>query len=195
MVIPTGFSQVNLVFGGTGLPFGAQCTFGVANPEELSPSDIGLIVENRADTEQIMATVASTTTLVGILVKNGPNSTGPSAEVATSIPGEDSVGQASPNVAWLFRKETPLGGRRGRGRMYVPGVGETRIDQAGVIAEPTRAAMQTNWRNFFDELTSSNLQPFLLHGESASGPAAPPTPISTWFLDARVATQRRRLRR
>lgn len=117
------------------------------------------------------------------------------AETAISLPGLKSGTMLPPNSAMLLHKRTARGGRRGRGRMYVPwAIGATEVDEAGVIAGATVTAQQTKATAFLSALGSNGVPMVVLHdpGLTATGP---PNPVTSLLVDARVGTQRRRLGR
>jgi hypothetical protein len=98
-----------------------------------------------------------------------------------------------PNCAFLLRKRTALGGRKGRGRMFIPagvGVGEDSVPSTGVLLEAQRAPLATRYNDWINSLGPS---PVLFHDSATPGSTAP-TPITSFTLEARLATVRRRLR-
>ena len=130
------------------------------------------------------------------------------------------TGPALPNnAAWIVEKNTGRGGRRGRGRMFIPGPPEGQVDAAGVINTTYLAGAQTNINSVFAALPApavpdltSPVIPVLFHGPTttttrsapganprvvtvttgAAGPA--PDDITSFTIDPKVGTQRRRLR-
>lgn len=93
------------------------------------------------------------------------------------------------NSAFLLQKRTGVGGRRGRGRMYLPGVSEGSVGDDGTLDTGVAAGIQTNvtaWLASFP----GDWQPFLLH---QSAPYAPSL-ITTINVSPKIATQRTRLR-
>lgn len=132
--------------------------------------------------------------------------------------GNTSLGMP-PNVAYLVEKRTSLGGRRGVGRMYVPGVPETNVDDAGNIVGTSLSGINTQLTEMLAGLlgaatgsyTGLAVTPVLLHSNSSTttrttapgsvtitrtegAAGGSPTPITQLQLDPKVATQRRRLR-
>jgi hypothetical protein len=97
------------------------------------------------------------------------------------------------NTAFLVRKETSLGGRHGRGRMYLPPAfaSEAQVTQAGILDSTLAATMQTKLTGALTGMGAENLRAVLLH----SDPLVDPSPISALGLQLLVATQRRRLRK
>lgn len=191
-VIPVGFAQANLLFGGVAQPNGAQVTLGLDIPTgTLTPGDVAALVVSNVETN-LMDQMANSTTFLLCLVKFGPTTTGASAEwpsgMAGSLPGDP----APPNTTYLVRKNTASGGRAGRGRMYLPGCTDPDVLQGGTLDPARRGGLQTAMNDFFDQLNTDSLGPVLLHGETS--PLTTPTPIDSFTVDSVVATQRRRLR-
>ena len=191
-VIPSGYAQINWKFTGTSCPNGAEVTLGVdvssygGTPAAAAGDAIS------AYNTTVDAITPATVTLSSVLVKFGPNATGPSAEVSSGNAGSGGGASASPNVAWLVHKQTAQGGRAGRGRMYWPGVQESEVDPSGVLSTAFVTGAQTAMNNFLSALATDLLIPVVLHG--ATSPLSTPTTILTLSVDGRAATQRRRLR-
>lgn len=193
MVIPVDYAQVNFRYDGPGVPTGAEWTLGldiselIGTPLALAES-IGAIYE----TVNFDASTAGDVDLVEVQVKYGPDATGPSAIASVEVGGAGAAGAPS-NVAYLVRKVTEIGGRAGRGRLYFPGVVEAQVGSDGALDGTWLANFQIAWNNFVTELGEISVTPVLLHG--AGSPLSTPTPIVEMIVDAKVATQRRRLRR
>lgn len=96
------------------------------------------------------------------------------------------------NCAILFRKVTAAGGRRHRGRMYIPGVAETSVGESGILAPALQTIANTAAlalrTNLVALATVDTLQ--LFHQSDAFVP----TEITTLTAQNRIATQRRRMR-
>lgn len=194
MIIPTGYAQVNLRFGGSGAPEGAEVTFGVDNTATgLTAEQIGNSVETALLDADVRSVWSDDINLDTILVKKGPNATGASAEVAVNQGGLRSGDADSPNTAILIHKVTEQGGRAGRGRMYWPGVPANLVSVAGILDSEYVSNENTDLANFLTELTEQDIPMVLLHGEGS--PISTPTPVISLEIDSKVATQRRRLRR
>lgn len=191
MNIPPGFAQVNLVLGGPALPRGAQMTYGLYIGAYTSP--VAVLAESLvADWEADLASLyPPTVQLQGVRVKAGPNATGPEAFAGASIAGTTEGNVEPPNVAIIIRKNTDLGGRHGRGRMFSPGVFEN-FDVAGGTLTPTEVTRQkTAWDAFFAAQALRTLTPVLLH----TATEILPTAVTSISVEALLATQRRRLRK
>lgn len=190
MIIPVGFAQCNVVFSGAGVPTGAQVTFGVKNDAAHGAAELGSYVIQYWDESDIMVYLSNTVQIDGVLVKLGPNDTGPSDFYASVLVGGGASAANAPNAAFLIHKSTALGGRQSRGRMYIPGLQEADINTGGLLAGTTAADMGAACQLFLEKMAADSLPLALLHGN-----AVVPFPIDAMSCDAKVATQRRRLRR
>ena len=96
------------------------------------------------------------------------------------------------NASMLVKKLTSLGGRKGRGRMYLPPAffGEEQTDMGGLIDPTTRSNIQGFYDSARASLGSAEIIPKLLHSDSTT-----PTTINSFSVESRIATQRRRLHR
>lgn len=194
MIIPSGFAQVNLKWSGASVPTGAECTYGVdISGYSGDPTDLGESVASAYNAANLDGVQVTTISLTSILVKFGPNVTGPSAEVATSFPGTISSPGNWPATSVLVQKNTSAGGRAGRGRMYWPGITESDVSVAGIVDTAYRLAMDTALTSFLDQHVVANHPMVLLHGDSS--PIPTPLPILSLVPASQVATQRRRNRR
>lgn len=143
-----------------------------------------------------------------LLFERVPVSAAPGTAAGTVLP---------PNVAVLIRKTTALGGRRGRGRMFLPGMLESFADNAGNVSTSSQGSFNTAFAAYLAALGAAAgggelpVIPLLLHNNSTTttrssgggsttvtvteGAAGPvPTVITGFQCDPKVATQRRRLR-
>jgi len=104
-----------------------------------------------------------------------------------------------PQVAVLVKKNTAVGGRRGRGRLYWPSIDEGTVGANGVINTSTVNAYQSSMNGFFNAWGQTgalnSVGMVVLHAASPLSPTPPPTPITGLAVQALVATQRRRVRR
>jgi len=110
---------------------------------------------------------------------------------STSPPAGGTVGGGSvpPNSAYLLKKVTSLGGRKHRGRSYIPGVPREWVDGAGAISTTHQVLVQNAANAFLDFLGGLDVSMQLLH----TGPETPDEVVS-WVAQQLLATQRRRLR-
>jgi hypothetical protein len=192
MFIPASCAQVNLIFGGNGAPKGAQMTFGVGATEVDDPVEIAEHVRDALEASNFLANSTSELYIQTILVKRGPNETGPSAELGVQIFGETSGNAVPPQVSVLVRKSTVQGGRKGQGRYFMPGIPESAVSAAGILSQQYVSDIQVTQDAFKQELADSLMPMLLLH--SVEGSSDLPLAITKLTVQSKVATQRRRLR-
>lgn len=101
---------------------------------------------------------------------------------------------APQNVALLLKKRSDVGGRRNRGRMFMPGVPESAVNEIGELTSTYRNAVNGLASDFLDYCqsggSSNSANMVILHSSAPSTP----TVVTSLVCDTRVATQRRRLR-
>jgi hypothetical protein len=107
-----------------------------------------------------------------------------------------------PNCAILVHKRTSRGGRRGRGRMYLPWATlGTDVTEGGVISGPKIALVQAAVTVWLSSIGSGAGPVVLLHRPSSPDIQGPPTTpgspnvVTSMVVDPLIATQRRRLGR
>jgi len=196
MEIPEGFAQVNLFFSGFNVPTGAQVTFGVRldDPVLSTPSSVAGKVSNALTTANLKAAMSNQVGINKILVKFGPNATGPSAEMGQVYIGTVAGEPVPPNTSVLVRKSTAAGGRAGSGRFFWPGIPEANVNGDGALTTAAASAWQTGMTAFLTDLNARDVPMVLLHADS-SGPIDEPLEVVALSVAPKVATQRRRLRR
>lgn len=193
MIIPIGYAQINAIHTGEGAPTGAQWTLGVdITGFSGSPSDLAQAFETWVLDSGIYALVSSSITMTSVLVKFGPNATGPSHLEPANQPGTETSDMV-PNTCYLVHKNTADGGRAGRGRAYVPGVPESDVTTSGTLVSGRASAMNTALATFQAAMEADLVNGVVLHG--AGSPLSTPSVITGFSCDAKAATQRRRLRR
>lgn len=193
MLIPAGYCQINLRFGGLAAPEGSEVTMAAENIGDLSPESIGTIVAGLYVTSGLYELQSQQITLDEVLVKLGPNSTGAAAVTASGQPGNGPTNALPPNTAVIIRKNTGTGGRTGRGRIFWPGFWEAAVDAAGIIDAVILPDFVTNFEAFRQDMITASLPLALLHAPGS--PISAPLPITDFSVSNKVATQRRRLRR
>lgn len=202
--LPSGYGHVNMLFQGAGAPKGAAVTFGV-NQVGLTATQVAQAV-NDAWNGTLKSSTSTSLQLAGTRAKLGPMDVGPFAFVGSGTAGTRVGPLTSPNVTFLIRKNTGIGGRQGAGRIYWPGVAESDVGEGGVVIAGTVTSMQTAWTAFFTDLGTRLVPMVLLHshgaytklvdGQASVVVVAPklPTTVTGVTFDSTVATQRRRLR-
>lgn len=193
-VIPAGFAQV------------AYATLTSGDSEEMlwtcgldvsggGTSDALLADLKTAWDDNLLPITSSVVTLSRIMLKYGPVSTGPAFELPGGELGTDGGALQPPNCAVLVQKRTIMGGRKGRGRVYLPGISSVSggLDSAGNFtqakADDVTAAME-GWRTDITAGdTGPGATPVLLHSDATT-----PDEIVAFTCVPKLATQRRRLR-
>ena len=194
MEIPLGYAQVNMKFTGDAAPTGAQITFGVSvDTFAGDPTAVGARVSDNWATASCDELYVGALTLDEILVKFGPNDDG-----AFGVYGVGSTGSgANPSVlvngALLVRKTTDMGGRKGRGRFFLPGVPDGVCDADGTVHSGYLTSATEDLNSFLDKMATDDLAVVLLHNDPDVDPAT--THVTGFQPAAKLATQRRRLRR
>ena len=192
MVIPVGYAQVNLKWGGIGLPLGAETTFAVRDEMGNTPRTIAGLVEDCVRESEFTNSLSTAVRIASILVKLGPTETGPRDEITVDIPGLDQPACVPPNTALLVRKATSQGGRKAQGRYFVPGVPEVQLDPTGTISTLYMGDYVRQQADFLEKLEEATLGMWLLHSREESDVL--PYAVVSLSPQAKVATQRRRLR-
>lgn len=192
-MIPTGYAQINWSFTGLGVPLGADVTLGVDHSAFSGSATDAAVLARNAWASNLMPVLNNGVTLVNTHVKFGPNATGPSGDSSGSTTGSGANPGTTPQVSFLVHKSTAFGGHAGRGRMFIPGVQESSVDNSGNMDPGTVTALQAAVDGLLDDLATGLLIPVLLH--SAASPLTTPSTILEFTVDPLAATQRRRLRR
>lgn len=193
LIIPNGFVQISLPITHAGLARQAFITYGAevgslgASPGELDEHLDAWMAEITSDSNLIMGPV---------LGRFGVAAGEPLAMTGTSSANGGSAANRLPsNAAVLVVKQTARGGRRGRGRMYVPWrAEEANVDELGVIDAGNVTGMGAEFDAFLSALETGSRSMVLLH--DADGVTAPGSPdvVTRLLVQPVIATQRRRLR-
>jgi hypothetical protein len=188
MIIPIGFGHIIHVFSGNQVPRGAAITYGV-EVNNATPWLENVAIIHAALAANFLPTMSTEIQLDETIGKLGPNSTGPFVRFSDVAVGENTGATMSPQVAVLGRKVTALGGRKNRGRMYIPGLLDASVISGGLLESATRIAWQANVAQHLVDLETNDTPMVILHNSSSD-----PTTVVNISVDARVATQRRRVR-
>lgn len=197
VIVPITYSQAVIRWGLTGDPSPMVCTLGVGPHPGHSPTDVAEEIYADLVMAGSVCAAAQMSThyqLQGVTVYF--QNTG-GFEIGAYDDVLQGTGNSTPlpsNCAFLVRKNTTLGGRRNRGRFFVPPFMEveSNVTPTGAIAA-NFAAIQARWDVFYNALTSVTplfaLQPVLFHSDGGT-----PTPITGFSLQNTIATQRERMR-
>jgi len=118
------------------------------------------------------------------------DATGVITDLSMGVSGGTAHTAATPNVAFLFKKTTSLGGRKQRGRMYLPGVSEQDVDEMGIVVESKLTELASNMGSWIAAVEAAHFGPTLLHNGTTA-----PTSLSGIVIESLAATQRRRMRK
>lgn len=194
MIIPTGYAQANIRFTGDAAPNGSEITLGLdlADFAAGTPTDAASDVAD-AWSPTVHTILSFELVLSEVYVKFGPNDVGASGSVARAVSGVASGSSVPPNTCILVHKSTTVGGRRGRGRMYVPGMPEPEVGPHGMLSSGYLNSVQNELDDFYAALTTAGLTPVVLH---AAGITATPAPyeVTGFIAQGLAASQRERMR-
>lgn len=198
LIIPTDYASVSVIHSLTGDSEPIVNTFGIhmADFNSLTPALADAIM---LEWGAAFAGLISNQYVLEQVVLYGTNSLGPSEVVVSTespVTYTNDNGPLPQNCAVLIRKRTDTAGRRGRGRMYVPGIQESNVGTTGVIVSGLRDLWQTAADDFLTGLQAlTSVQDMVvLHNVEGIGTEPPPSPVLSLTVDEKIATQRRRLR-
>ncbi len=192
MTIPVGAGQVLIPLKHPLLSRSAAITFGVST-DTTTLGDLDLI---NAVTAAFIAQLGNQMDF-SVAIGPGQISIGTSggtarATVGTTVGAGGQVQTSvAPAVAFLIKKRTSDGGKRGRGRIYLPwSIATANLDEGGNIAAASVTAMQTKATAFLTAIQAiaGGVNMVVLHQSGVATPSV----VSSLTADARAATQRRR---
>jgi len=119
-----------------------------------------------------------------------------SFQAGPAVQGGASRTLPAPNTALLVRKVTARRGRRAQGRFFLPGlVGNNNFSEAGLLTPEHMTSMSTVLSDWYNAIIDAGMLPVILQGDEGSTPPLdPPPPVTSFQVQQRLATQRRRLR-
>ena len=188
-VIPPGFAEARLSFSIPGDAGPAMVVFGF-EPADPDPNAIAPDIL-QAFQGTLLTQLAQTVVLSEVEVTVGQDGGPPIVGgVSSGGPGGINSDATPPNTAYLIQKRTVFGGSAYRGRMFLPGVIEERVENDGLLTPTAYDMLQDEADAFLTRMTTEGNPLVLLHGD----PTLDPTPIAALNVAQKVATQRRRLR-
>jgi len=199
-IIQPGVANVSVEMQQAGLNRPAFITFGV-DPTSGDPNAVASTIGGAiANATSLISIMDSTVTFKSVTVRLGQDGSPPLVGVhpMASTGTGGALSTLPPNCAVLIHKRTALGGRRGRGRMYLPwAVQEASVDEAGIIQAANVTQIQTAVSNFLSVLATANTPMMVLHdvGVDPTKPVPAATPVTSLTVDNLISTQRRRLGR
>ena len=194
--IPIGFGLCRYQWQLQGSPKIINCTIGFS----VGSSTTALQCAQQMDTD-FLSTVGLAANLtigynilptqVTVNFTGGPPET---AEAGLAVPTTANAPAMPPQVALLGRKNTAPGGRKFKGRRYLPAcfMQEALVSATGALDAAAQAVIQTRLSAFQAAVSARSRSLYLLH--SPQTPSLLPTVIASLTLQPLVATQRDRLR-
>lgn len=197
-IIPPGFAFCQAEYVHTGTARHAMTTFGIdvasgtTDPDQVAEE---VYVAYWTATAVRLITDSGVSQLI-MNVAIGQDGSDPLVGTFTdAIPGGVAQDSVPSNCAVLVHKRTARGGRRGRGRMYLPWAApDNQVDDVGNLTVGHQSDVSDSLEVFRTALGLVGHSLVLLHstGLSVTGP---PDPVTALVVDAKIATQRRRLGR
>lgn len=190
VIIPPGFIQVTY-FLQSAYDHNCQNTVGYSVTSGLTQANCDTISSTIASYYKTVLNTSGSFKGVRVVVGND----GPETEfssVSGAGAGTASGALCPPQVQAVIAKTTTLRGRKYRGRIFIPDVQETQVDDSGNL----NSTALTNYNTLASHLNSAlglgSLigATVLLHGDSTV-----PTVLNSMACDVKVGSQRRRYRR
>lgn len=193
-----GYGQANLIINATGTSWNQIITMGFKDVPGTGAANNAALAWWQAWTSTTTrpfgaANVSSQYSVVRcdatIMTASGPQI----GTAGTSTLGTATLNAPPPNCAILMQKTTARGGRRGRGRSFLSPciVDESNVGPSGTIAVTPLGVINSNIATMLAAMTGSSYPPYLLHDFSEVAP----DPITGMVAQARMATQRKRMRK
>jgi hypothetical protein len=194
--VPVGYTSVSyrLALAGDAEEMLVTMGFRIETGFGINPAGAELLADSFQ--ANMINLCAAGYTFRGLRASDGPDGEGQVHEVERSVASTSTKTGMPPNVAYLTRKITGLGGRRNRGRFYMPGVSEIDVDNTGLLTATHRTNYQTSVTAWFNQnVAGTEIAAHALFHDTPEGvPGVAPTDILQLNVQPKVATQRRRLR-
>jgi hypothetical protein len=197
VLIPVGYGLAAIHWRCAGATADSISTFGY-NPDTLDPSEhanelYDALWAGTGDARPCSAASMSTEwSFLGVSVTEMDESGPLIGEFFSTVVGTATAAPVPINSAVLIRKNTASGGRKNRGRMFVPPIRpiESGVDALGNIDSDQVTAIQSRWDLFFSGLADDGPGPMVVLHSSAGTP----TVVTSLAVQGTLATQRRRMR-
>lgn len=195
LVIPPGFGSAAFIFGSTEgtPPFVTTLGVDLSDAGGDFVSAANLLMFNFA--QNWAGLIDSSLTLVSVSLAVGQD--GPGGSVDSDLPpiAMTRSGNSAPvAMAPILRKVTNQIGRRGRGRMFIPGaVAQTDTFETGALTPARVTALNAAATAWYEDLTTDpvgSYPPVLLHSSAPTDP----TPVTGFQVSPLVGWIRGRIR-
>ena len=194
VIIPVGFGQATFVWTVAGKADEMNFTCGYTLSSDFTEDPAAAAIRGyfvAASRPFIAANISTGFKFEGVRV-TANRGTGPIlGQDMTATTGTAAQLALPTNCCVLLRKTTARGGRKGRGRMFLPAgvIGEAQVNQVGEIDASSLTAMQTQYTAAVNAWIAGPYKPVLLHEDGSA-----PDNILAMTLQRVIATQRRRMR-
>lgn len=195
--IPEGYGEVVVTYTQQGSTRPAQWTLGVKPglTEDLATYGTDLAARYQLSDGPLDPTEFDSRLTAVNLRFTYQSDTGPVVyDTPLNILGSRTGDAQPPNVAVLIRRTTDRGGRRGRGRLYLPSayINEVDVLEGGILAGARRTSLQDVANSIRTRAeTAAGTVAVLLHNDNV----VPPDELTALTVQPMVATMRRRLRK
>lgn len=140
---------------------------------------------------QLLGNLSNQCAITGVTFDLGSSAAdNPTHESSDGNVGLSSGTPMPANCAALIQKRGALGGRRNRGRFYLPGITKTGVEDDGSLNSTYVGSLQTNVDGMLGDQAANSDTPVVFH---QSAPFTP-TNVGVWTVQPKIATQRTRLR-
>lgn len=197
LIIPEGYAQTILNWEGSSFVNGNAATV-LGFGETLGPDPTSLATfagQVAAATEaEILTSMDTGITLTTVEVIGAVDS-------ATATSGESGARTGEmvpPNCTTLVRKNVSGRGRRRQGRIFWPGLLQVaEVQEGGVITSGRLSALQGIFDAWLGAIETASGVPMVIlqNSEGITPPISPPPVVGGLVVDAKIASQRDRLRR
>jgi hypothetical protein len=198
IIVPEGEYSATFVFNVEGITKDFTWSLGVTSAVPISPSTMANVLGNMWGVDPGTGSMpfqadrmCNGYSFKGVSVMLMTD-TGPLVgEYFDPVEGTGGPSPLPPQCAVLLNKSTALGGRKYRGRAYIPPLfpAESGVDAAGVLDSGHRGTMQDSYDTAMAGMDTAEFVPVLHHSDGTAG-----TPITALTVGSVIATQRRRLR-
>lgn len=197
IVIPPGFAQVVLRWQQAGRPneylstFGCEVASGTTDPSAVAQDAV-----TTWNAQWAAADYPTDYVFLGATAYLGQDGGPPlSGEFLTNRTGTSASARPTPNCCLLVKKRSAQGGKRNRGRMYLPAgvMTEADIGSDGRIATTPFGTFQSKMNAFLTALVgTTNIDRMVIFHSTTP---FTPTVVTQLQVDSIIATQRERMRR
>ncbi len=193
--IPVGYGQARAVYLRVGSARASVVTWGYDFPTAAPATHANDIYVRMTNTNRpcLAANMSSDWSFLGVQVTEMTDTGELGGQYMNTVTGTGALPAVPPNTAVLINKSTASGGRRNRGRLFVPPVfpSEGNFLASGQINATQLAQLQTWWDGLYGDLNALGLGMVILH----ENPPFTPTIVTSLEVQSLAATQRRRLRK